>query len=1594
MIAPRKHVVLNLGILAIVFLTLIAAMVLSPAIEVKTSAQGKPVEERETLTYRYLATAQVETLNKLWLRMEAGEPFSNEEKSILKRFVSDRHFPEIDAQVVASRALFDRFVLGKSLTIEQQDLLDRYIVSAAHRPNGIADLKLQLASQVRKSATRANTSPTAPLVASANDTCAGAEVIPAAGPFPYLTAVTADITDNTTTGDPPAPSCSVGPFSRSIWYKFTPSATATYQISSCADSPTGTTVDDTVMAIYTSSSACGGTFTQIPTGSGSVGCDDDSCGAEDFQAVVTTSLTAGTTYYVLVWQFDTPPPTAGNTAVQLRVSQLATYANDTCAGAVPLSLDTPVAGSTLFASMVANDDYHLSSTTCFTGLGDNSIGNSTSTAAGRDVVYSFTASATTTYSFRISGLLGSSDPLLFVSTSCPAAGGSPVTITCSSASGPAVAAAYRANSTGVQEVPCLALSSGQTVYIFVDEDSLSSGRDFTIEVNRCTQETEPNGTPATATIGTEGVLNASGDVDFYTLGIPASGARVFALVDGVAANSEDFDLRVTTTTDTLEYDAQNAASQFGELSSAVGGVRLTGVESFLRISRGALASASTGPYRLYTQVQPSGTSLKPNCSGTKDTSATDEVEPNGSTAQASSAANNYFTGTVSTTSDTDFFSFSATAGDLIFLAVDGDPCRGGSPAAMNAALELEDAGGLPLLSVNDPDGTTCTTCTPAVGTLTGIQPASPAEALVFRARYTGTYYAKISSGVATSVGTGDYLLSVSLNNDHGPTAADSSIAGRVSGTGGEPLAGVSMVLTSGAGTRQTTTDADGLYSFADLETGDFFVVAPAGNYTFTPSRRPFSLRGNVRNANFTANAAWADRTKSRDDSPAAGSSDLKNNGSSNGQSVERSWATALPSSARDGALRITPESLEIQQGIAAGPAVKIQVSESGWYRLTQAQLVSAGLDPAANARMLQLYVDGEEIPMLVSGDGANLKPTDTVEFYGLGLDTPTTDLRTYWLVNGSAPGQRISGRRNKAGSYYVPWPQSPSLASFSNTTERQEKLTYFGNLLNGDAENIFGQLVMQGEATIETLSAKSLDSDASFQPELEIALQGVTSRSHQVQVKLNGTDVGAITFDDRKHSVTKLLFDRGLLCNGDNQISLAAIGGNADISFVDWVRLTYARKYVADNNTLQFSVPAGRTIRVTGFTTPNIRLVDITDPKAVTEVDTKLGAEGAGYSLNVWAKGSQTRTFLAFAENQAKSPATIAANSPSTWNAEVNAADMVIITHKDFRGAIEPLAALRSTQGLRVAIIDIEDVYDEFSYGIHTPIGLKNFLAWTASHWNSVPQFVLLVGDSSWDPRDYLGQGNNDFVPTKLIDTRYLETASDDWLVDFNGTGRPNMAIGRLPARTVGEVNLMVSKILAYEQERQTGAPLRGAVMVADGGFERESSQTRALLPAGLSVQTINRSTIGNDDLTRQEIIGALGQGPMLVNYFGHGSLTVWTGAGLLENDSAHGLTNTDRLSLFVMMTCLNGYAHDAYIDSLSEAALKAPEGGAMAVWASSGMTEPGPQFGMSSEFYRQIFGTQSLRLGQAIQNAKAVTLDIDVRRTWLLLGDPAMRLR
>jgi uncharacterized repeat protein (TIGR01451 family) len=564
-----------------------------------------------------------------------------------------------------------------------------------------------------------------------NDRCEGAEVIPGSGPFPYLTSVTADISGATTAGDPPLPSCRTS-VSRSVWYAFAPATDGRYTLSLCADGPTGTTVDDTVLAIYTATAACSG-FVEVPGA-----CDDDSCSSEGTQSTIGgVDLLAGTIYYIVAWEYGSVAPTPGNTAVQMRVSRTDAPPNDSCSAATILPLNTPMSGSTVFA----RDDTRLPpGSGCFTG-----IGQTPSTAGGVDVAYRFTAPSDGLYSFRVGGYDSSRNVVVYVAPDCPADAAPALVTSC-------LRAANRSGGSP-EEVSCLPLQAGQTVFVYVDEDTLTDGSSFTIEASRCPMEIEPNGTIATAgeaVCGTEGSIAPAGDVDVFLLGMPAPDSRVFAIVDGAAGNSTDFDLRVTTETDTLEYDDLNNDTAFGTVAPNVSGTRLNGAPSYLRVSHYSPA-AQAEPYRLYASVEP------------PLSRATPEIEPDDTIATATRGANEYYSGTLSGAGDVDVFALTAAAGEVIEIGLDLDPMRNSTP--FNGSLALLDASGSTLVLVNDSSFTSSVAA--GSGTVSASTPYSPAEALVYRTRVAGAYYARVawSSGFP-----GDYLLSIAHDCKVSPPA--------------------------------------------------------------------------------------------------------------------------------------------------------------------------------------------------------------------------------------------------------------------------------------------------------------------------------------------------------------------------------------------------------------------------------------------------------------------------------------------------------------------------------------------------------------------------------------------------------------------------------------------------------------------------------------------------------------------------------------------------------------------------------------------------------------------------------------------------------
>lgn len=676
-------------------------------------------------------------------------------------------------------------------------------------------------------------------------------------------------------------------------------------------------------------------------------------------------------------------------------------------------------------------------------------------------------------------------------------------------------------------------------------------------------------------------------------------------------------------------------------------------------------------------------------------------------------------------------------------------------------------------------------------------------------------------------------------------------------------------------------------------------------------------------------------------------------------------------------------SFATQWAIANRPALKLAIRELGWYRVTADELSASGLDITKfDARSIRLYADGTELPILVTGEAdGRLDPGDAVEFFATGVSQPTTDTRVYYLTAGDGIGKRIKLAAGPAGP--------SNRVSFPATAELRERVTHFAGLSNGDAENFFGQ-VIASDPVDQALDLPNLD-PAGSTATVEVALQGVTFVPHRVTVSVNGTPVGEGDFTSREAATLRYTVPVSALHAGSNTVTLSRAGGSDDVTVIDTVRITYPHLPSADGDRLLVTTPGSRTaLTFGGFSQSGARVVNVTNPLAVQELAGVETHVPGAYEISVQSPVTSSR-LLAFTPDQIRHPVAITLNRPSTWNATSNRADAVFITHSSFAQSIAPLVALRQSQGFSTAVVDIDDVYDEFGFGYHNPYAIREFLRRAETSWTVKPRYVVLVGDASFDPRNYFGLGG-EYVPTKTIDTSVFETYSDDWFADFNNDDLPELAVGRLPVNSPEQAAAVVAKIVSYESA--TPAPPRRGLVVADTNdiYDFEAAGNRmAGLFGDATVLEIRRSTLG-DSQARQQVLSALSAGQDTVYYSGHGGIDLWRG-NLFTSGDAVSLTNSSRLSVAVLSNCLNGYYTVPTLPSVGEALVQAPAGGAVLVWASSGDTEPTSQEILAQTFFNALYGGSPVTAGQAARLAKAA-VNGDVRRTWILLGDPMTRVR
>jgi hypothetical protein len=397
----------------------------------------------------------------------------------------------------------------------------------------------------------------------------------------------------------------------------------------------------------------------------------------------------------------------------------------------------------------------------------------------------------------------------------------------------------------------------------------------------------------------------------------------------------------------------------------------------------------------------------------------------------------------------------------------------------------------------------------------------------------------------------------------------------------------------------------------------------------------------------------------------------------------------------------------------------------------------------------------------------------------------------------------------------------------------------------------------------------------------------------------------------------------------------------------------------------------------------------------------------------VWLTGGETtaagglrfraeagRSYLATSPEAVLRVAEVRRPAKSTLKSTRNRADYLMLGPRPFVEAASELLELRRDQGLQVKGVFLEDVYSEFGFGEETPEAIRDFIEYAYHHWQVAPRYVVLLGDATYDFKDYLGTGVPNQVPPLLVKTTYLWTASDPAYAAVNGEDLlPDLAIGRLPAATLEELRRMVAKLLAYES---SGLPLaEQIVLVADnpdkaGNFDGDADALASGILSGLDVTKIYLSQLGTA-ATRSNIREAFNEGTTLMNYIGHGGIHLWADESLFNILDVPSLAPQSKQSVLLTMNCLNGYFHFPLFNSLAEEVLKAEDKGSVAAFSPSGLSLNDAAHVFHKALLEELLWGGHERLGDAVLAAQASYAAEgalpEMLAIYHLFGDPAMRI-
>lgn len=489
---------------------------------------------------------------------------------------------------------------------------------------------------------------------------------------------------------------------------------------------------------------------------------------------------------------------------------------------------------------------------------------------------------------------------------------------------------------------------------------------------------------------------------------------------------------------------------------------------------------------------------------------------------------------------------------------------------------------------------------------------------------------------------------------------------------------------------------------------------------------------------------------------------------------------------------------------------------------------------------------------------------------------------------------------------------------------------------------------------------------------------------------------------------------------------------------LDYIKLQYKRSLQLYDGMVQFrnnDFPSGGTFVIGNF---NERCVvwDITTQYSPQTVAVEVADGKARFS-----PAENLHDYVAF-DPAASFPTPTGVGQLSNQDLHGMATpDMVILAPRQFLSYADRVAALHeSVDSLKVAVIDHELVFNEFSSGAPDAVAYRRLLKMfydrsQADASATKIKYLLLFGRGFYDNRRIISEVRNCGYPTLLTyqnprsDNETYSYVCDDFFTYLsdsvsttNGMNKMSISVGRFPVKSNSEAEVVVEKLYKYVTQPNYGAWRNQAILVADDGNSgthmRQAESVESYWKADRSDLVVNKvyidaypesqtSTGRTYPDAKRRMMQLLEEGQLVLDYIGHANSVGWTGEDLLNINDIRSMY-LKNLPFMITATC-DFSRYDSEEVSGGEIFFLNEFGGAIALFSSTRVAWINENGRLNNALARYLFDKDEngrvYPIGEIIANAKNYITDLYLtnpgsyhypdsnKLVYALLGDPAMRL-